>query len=115
MMALAIGILLAIGALAWVLYPLFAAPAASARTLDPTKEVTSVPPPSDALDPAEAAVLRYRTMRRSCPRCGPRPEVDPTFCSSCGDYLRGSCPSCGAAVTEPASRFCASCGASLAV
>jgi len=67
-----------------------------------------------ALDPAEAAVLRYRAVRRECPTCGPRPEPDPAFCSSCGQYLKGTCAHCGATVDAPASRFCAACGNSLA-
>jgi hypothetical protein len=67
-----------------------------------------------ALDPAEAAVLKYRAVRRACETCGPRPEPDPAFCSSCGKYLRGTCGRCGATVDAPASRFCANCGSSLA-
>lgn len=65
-------------------------------------------------DPAEAAVLRYRAIRRSCDTCGPRPEPDPVFCSSCGKYLKGTCAHCGAVVDAPASRFCSHCGNSLA-
>ena len=68
----------------------------------------------DATDPAEAAVLRYRAMRRACDTCGPRPEPDPAFCSSCGKYLKGACAHCGAIIDKPASRFCANCGTSLA-
>lgn len=66
------------------------------------------------LDPVEAAVLRYRAVRRSCETCGPRPEPDPAFCSSCGKYLKGVCAHCGATIDQPASRFCANCGSSLA-
>ena len=69
---------------------------------------------ADSADAAEAAVLRYRTIRRSCDTCGPRPEPDPVFCSSCGKYLKGTCATCGAVVDAPASRFCANCGSSLA-
>ena len=68
----------------------------------------------EPVDPAEAAVLRYRSVRRSCDTCGPRPEPDPVFCSSCGKYLKGTCAHCGAVVDAPASRFCANCGNSLA-
>ena len=75
-------------------------------------------PPNDVdlagVDPAEAAVLRYRSVRRSCETCGPRPEPDPAFCSSCGKYLKGVCAHCGATIDQPASRFCANCGSSLA-
>jgi hypothetical protein len=67
-----------------------------------------------AIDIAEAAVLRYRSIRRDCDTCGPRPEPDPVFCSSCGKYLKGACAHCGAVVDTPASRFCAHCGNSLA-
>jgi hypothetical protein len=49
-----------------------------------------------------------------CPVCGPRPESDALYCSSCATYLSGSCAACGAAVTEPAARYCARCGMSLA-
>ena len=67
-----------------------------------------------SVDPAEAAVLRYRAIRRSCEVCGPRPEPDPAFCSSCGKYLKGACATCGAVIDAPASRFCMNCGGSLA-
>jgi len=75
---------------------------------------TSVPNGVDVADPAEAAVLRYRAMRRACDTCGPRPEPDPAFCSSCGKYLKAVCAHCGAAIDQPASRFCGNCGSSLA-
>jgi len=68
----------------------------------------------ESLDAAEAAVLRYRSMRRECETCGPRPEPDPAFCSNCGKYLKGQCSHCGTTVDAPASRFCANCGNSLA-
>ena len=76
--------------------------------------VPDVPVGVDAADPVEAAVLRYRSTRRACETCGPRPEPDPAFCSSCGTYLRGACAHCGATIDQPASRFCGNCGNSLA-
>lgn len=68
----------------------------------------------DALDIAEAAILRHRSIRRECDTCGPRPEPDPAFCSTCGKYLKGACAHCGAVVDAPASKFCAHCGNTLA-
>ena len=69
---------------------------------------------STGLDAAEVAVLKYRAVRRSCEDCGPRPEPDPAFCSSCGKYLKGTCSHCGATIDQPRSKFCANCGSSLA-
>ena len=65
-------------------------------------------------DPAEAAVLAYRQRVHACVRCGPRPEPDAEYCSSCGGYLRGRCGHCAAVVTEPGAAFCTSCGSALA-
>ncbi len=48
--------------------------------------------------------------RWTCPACGPRPESDALFCSNCARYLPGVCAGCGAAVAEPAARYCAGCG-----
>ncbi len=71
-------------------------------------------PDVGGLDAAEAAVLKYRAVRRSCVDCGPRPEPDPAFCSNCGKYLKGTCSHCGATIDQPHSKFCANCGSSLA-
>jgi hypothetical protein len=65
-------------------------------------------------DAAEAAVLAYRERLKRCGRCGPRPEPDAVYCSSCGLYLPGSCAACGASVTEPGAAYCTSCGHALA-
>lgn len=65
-------------------------------------------------DEVEAAVLAYRARHAECPACGPRPESDALFCSSCGLYLPGECAHCGAAVQEPGARFCIGCGRALA-
>lgn len=65
-------------------------------------------------DAIEAAVAAYRERMRSCPGCGPRPEPDAVYCSSCGRYLPGMCEGCGATVTESGAAFCASCGRQLA-
>ena len=68
----------------------------------------------EATDLAEQAILRYRKRAVGCEVCGPRPEPDALYCSTCGRYLPGRCNGCGATVSEPAARFCASCGRTLA-
>lgn len=62
----------------------------------------------------EAMILAYRAKRSECETCGPRPEPDAVYCSTCGRYLAGACARCGAAVTEPGARYCPSCGTMLA-
>lgn len=51
----------------------------------------------------------------ACPECGPRPEPDAAFCSTCGRRLDigRSCGACGAAL-PPDSAYCDSCGARVA-
>lgn len=46
-----------------------------------------------------------------CARCGPRPEPDARFCSSCGGSLAvaGTCAVCRSRL-EPGARFCGDCG-----
>jgi hypothetical protein len=65
-------------------------------------------------DPVEAAVRAVQARRPKCPTCGPRPESDSVYCSSCGSYLPGACGSCGAKITQPGARFCTGCGGQLA-
>ena len=63
----------------------------------------------------EATIRRFRAHAPgACADCGPRPEPDAVFCSSCGRYLAGRCAHCGAACDRPGQRFCADCGHSLA-
>jgi hypothetical protein len=71
-----------------------------------------------ASDPVEAMIAeRVRTLSGGqvrCPSCGPRPEGDALFCSSCGRSLTvGGCSSCGAPLV-PGSRFCENCGTAVA-
>lgn len=156
--ALALGAVLAIGALAYVLYPLFfdtgpAAPVAppaappeasairalreiefdratgklsdsdyqelrasySPRALEELREAGK---PADAAPVAgpidiEERVRAYRATRRECTQCGLRPEPDAVYCSTCGGYLGGSCPSCAAPVAESGAAFCSTCGVTL--
>jgi hypothetical protein len=51
----------------------------------------------------------------ACSVCGPRPESDAVFCSSCGRRLpvAGACGRCGAPL-GPDSRFCEHCGSQVA-
>jgi hypothetical protein len=65
-------------------------------------------------DAAEAVILHYRRRQLGCSVCGPRPEPDAIYCSTCGRYLAASCAHCHAKITEIGARFCGSCGGSLA-
>jgi hypothetical protein len=69
---------------------------------------------SASADPAEAAIERARAAQKSCDVCGPRPEPDAEYCSTCGLYLAGACGECGAPVELAGSRFCTQCGEQLA-
>lgn len=69
---------------------------------------------SPAADPVEALIAdrvrQLQTGMARCPTCGPRPESDALFCSSCGRSLAvGGCAECGAPLV-PGSRFCENCG-----
>ena len=63
-----------------------------------------------AEDDVEAVISRFRAGPRSCAQCGPRPESDAAYCSSCGGYLAGRCGACDAPVREAGARFCSDCG-----
>ena len=65
-------------------------------------------------DAVEAAIARARESRRACSTCGPRPEIEATYCSNCGKYLPGACGSCGATVEAAGSQYCMNCGNQLA-
>lgn len=152
--ALLAGTLLAVGALAFVLYPLFfdmravarreprqeteAGESAivalreiefdratgklsepdyhelkatySARALAEMRAADGPSADAAAADPVEARVRAYRQARKDCRTCGLRPEADAVYCSTCGTYLDGSCPGCGARVAESGAAFCSGCG-----
>jgi hypothetical protein len=89
-------------------------------------ELAPRPAPGAGVGDVEAMIAaRVRALRSAaasappgtpaCPACGPRPEPDAIFCSTCGLRLQqgGACTGCGAAL-EPASRFCERCGAGAA-
>jgi hypothetical protein len=74
--------------------------------------------PVDGVRDLEAVIAaRARAVRAegagtglTCPRCGPRPERDAVYCSSCGAGLgERSCGQCRATVA-PGSLFCDQCG-----
>ena len=155
MITLVVGAVLALLALAFVLYPLFA-PAAPGRAvgrpgaggagLTPEREralaalheiefehatgklsdsdherlraeyarAAAPAPGAAADDPVEGFIRAHRARQMVCPSCGPRPEPDARYCSTCGRDLAGACPRCGAPAVDPGARFCASCGAALA-
>lgn len=162
MIPLFIGALLAVGALAFVLYPVFFGVPRSTPmpTSTPTHEgdtavaalreiefdretgklsdadyaelkarytkeairamrrgqsVESAPQATETLDDEiEAAVRAYRHQHANCPTCGPRPEPDALYCSTCGRYLRDRCADCGAPVDAHDARYCKNCGKRLA-
>jgi hypothetical protein len=65
-------------------------------------------------DEIEAAVRAYRAGHAACPTCGPRPESDAIYCSTCGRYLHDRCAGCGAPVVALDARYCVGCGNRLA-
>ena len=77
-------------------------------------------------DDAEAMIAqRVRVLRSaaatappgtpSCPSCGPRPEADAVYCSTCGGKLAvpANCARCGKELASD-SRFCDACGTRVA-
>jgi Double zinc ribbon len=69
---------------------------------------------ASAATPSDASALPSGS-NPVCTTCGPRPEPDALFCSSCGRRLshRSACDRCGAALS-PDSRFCETCGRQVA-
>ncbi len=85
--------------------------------LDQDRPDPRAPASDDPEAMVAARVQQLRSAQRAgtpapppCPSCGPRPEPDALFCSSCGRSLRPAfCVSCGSAL-DADSRFCAGCG-----
>ena len=67
-----------------------------------------------AVDASSSGVVGVVPATANCPVCGPRPEHDAVYCSSCGRHLGGPCAQCGAAIDQPGARFCARCGHAVA-
>lgn len=67
----------------------------------------------EAIIRAKVLALRQPALEGSpaCLTCGPRPEPDAVFCSTCGNRLPTgtACASCGAALV-PGATFCEACG-----
>lgn len=63
-------------------------------------------------DMVEAAIRRAAKL--DCTVCGPRPEPDAVFCSSCGRFLAVNCSKCATPVELVGARFCTGCGEGLA-
>jgi double zinc ribbon protein len=76
--------------------------AAKVRSLRSATATT--PPDTSPRSPASGS-------RPACDTCGPRPEPDAVFCSTCGRRLTTSqyCHPCGARLV-PGSSFCEACG-----
>jgi hypothetical protein len=98
----------------------------TAVALDALRQERGEQPPDDieAMIAAKVRALRSAAAPTSpeasspgpvCTGCGPRPEPDAIFCSSCGRRLptAGACDRCGAALV-PDSRFCEACGRQVA-
>jgi len=74
---------------------------------------------AEALDDEAERIVQEASKRSSvvCTSCGPRPEHDAVFCSSCGRPLKYSgaaaCPECGSGLPADA-KYCAACGATVA-
>ena len=60
------------------------------------------------------AIREQGSSTSTCPHCGPRPEQDALFCSTCGCALDvRNCGQCSATL-PPGSRFCDQCGTRVA-
>jgi hypothetical protein len=76
----------------------------------------SATPSSDApANPLPLSQVSRPASAPACQVCGPRPELDAVFCSTCGRRLpsQAACDRCGAAL-QPDSKFCEACGCQVA-
>ncbi len=91
------------------------APEPSAASEPPASPGFSASPASDPVEALIAdRVRQLQTGMARCPACGPRPEGDALFCSTCGRSLTvGGCGECAAPLV-PGSRFCENCGVAVA-
>ena len=89
MTALIVGTVLALAALAYVLWPIITAaegrPGAASRAPDRSEGAAPLETVPD--DPVEAEIRRARLQLRVCPVGGPRPVPAARYCSRCGRAL----------------------------
>jgi hypothetical protein len=85
-----------------------------------TEDSVGVPGDVEALIAHRVQALRFAAATAppgapACVACGPRPEADALFCSSCGGRLPApvTCARCGTALSSD-SRFCEGCGSRVA-
>lgn len=85
-----------------------------------TEDGAGVPDDVEALIAHRVRALRFAAASAppgapACPSCGPRPEGDAVYCSTCGARLPAptACARCGTAL-PPDSRFCEGCGSRVA-
>jgi hypothetical protein len=85
-----------------------------------TEDGLGVPGDVEALIAHRVQALRFAAATAppgapACPSCGPRPEADALFCSTCGGRLPApaACARCGTALSAD-SRFCEGCGSRVA-
>jgi hypothetical protein len=85
-LAAVVAMLLAAGALVYVLAPLFGAP----RRGDAPAAIASGAQAEITDEEIETALRAYCAARPKCPACGPCPEPDADYCSTCGQRLGGA-------------------------
>lgn len=89
---------------------------ASAENLAASGAGSGAPGAVEAIIAAKVRALRSAPPSAgepgtACPTCGPRPESDALFCSTCGNRVPtgSACAGCGAS-QPPGARFCEACG-----
>lgn len=100
MLELTVGVVLAGAALGYVLLPIWRARRSETHTRGGDETL-----PLDA----EMLVQRERSRLVLCPKCGPRPESQAAYCSSCGSPISRVCTHCGSEVSDRAASQCPSC------
>jgi hypothetical protein len=85
MAPLLIGMVLALAALAFVLFPIFTGTARTGAPAGTRRERPEAE--AEPHDPVEALIRRHRELSVSCPVCGERSEPEAAYCSRCGSRL----------------------------